>query len=188
MGLQSIEHVLQVLRAAQLWEAGGGHLVHRKHTQQASSMADREHTERTPGVLRVCVRECVRACVRACVCACVRVRVSDQGQQVEEEARVLADQVVGLRAEVHKELEAAGGPLAPVDDVGHVGGQDKGGAVSEGQRSGHPIHSRSAGPVTHQDDEGLPGVSTHSDTNQGDQGLPGQCPLTRESFISLVSG
>lgn len=61
--------------------------------------------------------------------------MADQGEQVEEKARVLADQVVGLRAQVHKQLETAGWPLTTVDHIRHVGGQDEGGAVSEeGQR------------------------------------------------------
>lgn len=48
-----------------------------------------------------------------------------QRQQVEKEVGVFAYQVVGLRAEVNKKLEATSGSLASIDDVGHVGGQDE---------------------------------------------------------------
>jgi len=67
------------------------------------------------------------------VCVCVCVCVSHQGQQVEEEPGVLADEVVGLAAQVDEQLEAAGGTLAAVDDVRHVGGQDERGAVPDGE-------------------------------------------------------
>lgn len=39
---------------------------------------------------------------------------------------VLADQVVGLAAQVHKVVEAAGGFVPTVDDIRHVRGEDKG--------------------------------------------------------------
>jgi len=45
---------------------------------------------------------------------------SHQPQQVEEEVGVLADQVVGLAAQVDEVVEAAGGLVPPVDDVRHV--------------------------------------------------------------------
>lgn len=67
---------------------------------------------------------------------CVVNIVSHQGQQVEEQSRVFADQVVRLTAQVHKELEATGGTLAAIDDVGHVRGQDEGSTVPVGGRRG----------------------------------------------------
>ena len=42
---------------------------------------------------------------------------------------MLADEVVGLATQVYKQLETTGGTLASVDDVRHVGGEHKGGAV-----------------------------------------------------------
>lgn len=48
-----------------------------------------------------------------------------QRQQVEEKPGVLSDEVIGLAAQVYKQLEATGGTLPSVDDVCHVGGQDK---------------------------------------------------------------
>lgn len=43
---------------------------------------------------------------------------------------MFADQVVRLATQVNKQLEAAGGTLAAVDDIRHVRGQDERGAVS----------------------------------------------------------
>lgn len=48
---------------------------------------------------------------------------------------MLSDEVVCLTAQVDKQLEAAGGSLASVDDVRHVRGQDEGGSVSAGEES-----------------------------------------------------
>ena len=73
-----------------------------------------------------------RLCVYAPCSHCEAKNASHQGQQVEEQSRVFADQVVGLTAQVHEQLEATGGTLAAVDDVGHVRGQDEGGAVPVG--------------------------------------------------------
>lgn len=42
---------------------------------------------------------------------------------------VLANEVVGLAAEVNKIMEAAGRLVTPVDDIRHVRGEDKGGTV-----------------------------------------------------------
>lgn len=67
---------------------------------------------------------------------------SHQRQQVEEQPGVLADEVVGLTTQVHKELETTGGPLASVDDVRHVRGQDEWSAVPE-DRTGRGQGSRS---------------------------------------------
>lgn len=58
-----------------------------------------------------------------------------QGQQVKEEAGVLADQIVCLTAQVHKELESACGSLTSIDDISHIGGQDKRCSVPEGEKS-----------------------------------------------------
>ena len=44
---------------------------------------------------------------------------------------MLADEVIGLAAQVHKQLEAAGGPLASIDNIRHVRGQHKRGPVPE---------------------------------------------------------
>lgn len=52
-----------------------------------------------------------------------------QAQKVEEEVGVLANEVVGLAAKVNKIMEAAGRLVAPVDDIRHVRGEDKGGTV-----------------------------------------------------------
>ena len=54
-----------------------------------------------------------------------------QAQKVEEEVGVLANEVVGLATKVNKVMEAAGRLVAPVDDIRHVRGEDKGGAVPE---------------------------------------------------------
>lgn len=54
-----------------------------------------------------------------------------QAQKVEEEVGVLANEVVGLAAKVNKIMEAAGRLVTPVDDIRHVRGEDKGGAVPE---------------------------------------------------------
>lgn len=59
-----------------------------------------------------------------CVCVCTH-----QAQQVEEQVRVLPDQVVRLAAEVHEAVEAARRFVSSVDDVRHVGGEHEGGAV-----------------------------------------------------------
>lgn len=48
-----------------------------------------------------------------------------QPQQVEEEVGVLADQVVGLAAQVDEVMEAAGGLVPPVDDIRHVRSEDE---------------------------------------------------------------
>lgn len=53
-----------------------------------------------------------------------------QAQQVQEEVRMLPDQVVCLTTQVHKVMEATGWFVSSVDDVRHVRGKDKGGAVS----------------------------------------------------------
>lgn len=65
-----------------------------------------------------------------CVCVCPP---SHQRQQVEEQPRVLADEVVGLAAQVYKQLEATGGTLPSVDDVRHVGGENERSAVPDGK-------------------------------------------------------
>lgn len=57
-----------------------------------------------------------------------------QRQQVKEEVGVLSDQIVSLTAQVHEQLETAGGSLTTIDDVGHIGGQDKRCAVPEGEK------------------------------------------------------
>ena len=65
---------------------------------------------------------------------------------------MFAHQVVGLAAQVHEELEAAGRPLATVDDVGHVGGQHEGSSVPEAgqetevQSGREQPHLAAAGP------------------------------------------
>lgn len=78
-----------------------------------------------------------------CVCA-----ASHQRQQVEEQPGVLADEVVGLTTQVHKQLEATGGPLTSVDDVRHVRGQDEWSAVPGGRRGrgqgSHPLETSGA--------------------------------------------
>lgn len=69
-----------------------------------------------------------------------------QPQQVEEEVGVLADQVVGLAAQVDEVVEAAGGLVPPIDDVRHVRSEDERCPVPapgrEGQKmsmaGGHP--------------------------------------------------
>jgi len=81
----------------------------------------------------MCMCVCVCVCVCVCECTCV---MADQGEQVEEEAGVLADHVVRLRAQIHKQLETAGWPLTTIDHVRHVRGQDKGGAVSKEGKGG----------------------------------------------------
>lgn len=43
---------------------------------------------------------------------------------------VLSNEVVGLAAKVDKIMEAAGRLVAPVDDIRHIRGEDKGGTVS----------------------------------------------------------
>lgn len=43
---------------------------------------------------------------------------------------MLPDEVICLTAQVDEQLEAAGGTLAAVDDIGHVRGQDEGRPVS----------------------------------------------------------
>lgn len=48
---------------------------------------------------------------------------------------MFADEVVGLGAQVHKQLEATGGPLSPVDHVGHVRGKHEWSTVP-GRRGG----------------------------------------------------
>lgn len=53
-----------------------------------------------------------------------------QPQQVQEQVCVLPDQVVRLTAQVHKVMEAAGWFVSAVNDVRHVRGKHKGGAVS----------------------------------------------------------
>lgn len=58
-----------------------------------------------------------------------------QGQQVKEEAGMFADQIVSLRAQVHKELEAACGSLTPIDDIGHIRGKDKWCSIPVGGKS-----------------------------------------------------
>lgn len=71
---------------------------------------------------------------------------SHQPQEVEEEVCVLADQVVGLAAQVDKVMEAAGGLVPPVDDIRHVRSEDERrpvpAPVREGQKvtmaGGHP--------------------------------------------------
>lgn len=50
---------------------------------------------------------------------------------MEEKSGVLADEVVGLAAQVYEQLEATGGTLPSVDDVRHVGGQNKWGSVPD---------------------------------------------------------
>lgn len=55
--------------------------------------------------------------------------INYQRKQIEEEAGVFADEVVGLGAKVNKELETAGGSLTAVDDIGHVRSQDEWGPV-----------------------------------------------------------
>lgn len=47
---------------------------------------------------------------------------------------MLANEVVGLTAEVHEQLEAAGGALASVDDVRHVRRQNKRRPVSKAEK------------------------------------------------------
>lgn len=42
---------------------------------------------------------------------------------------MLANEVVGLAAKVNKIMEAAGRLVAPVDDIRHIRGEDKGGTV-----------------------------------------------------------
>lgn len=42
---------------------------------------------------------------------------------------VLSNEVVGLAAKVNKVMEAAGRLVAPVDDIRHIRGEDKGGTV-----------------------------------------------------------
>lgn len=66
-------------------------------------------------------------CVHLCVC------LTHQWQKVEEQPRVLADEVVGLTAQVNKQLETTGGSLSSVDDVGHVWGQDERRSVPNGK-------------------------------------------------------
>lgn len=60
------------------------------------------------------------------VCLCV----THQPQQVEEEVCVFPDQIVRLTAQVHKVMEATGGFVSSINDICHVRGEDKGGAVS----------------------------------------------------------
>lgn len=50
---------------------------------------------------------------------------SHQPQQVEEEVGVLANQVVGLAAQVDEVMEATGGFVPAIDDVRHVRSEDK---------------------------------------------------------------
>lgn len=53
-----------------------------------------------------------------------------QPQQVQEQVCVLPDQVVCLTTQVHKVMEAAGWFVSSVNDIRHVRGEHKGGAVS----------------------------------------------------------
>lgn len=48
---------------------------------------------------------------------------------------MLADQIVCLRAEVYEELETACGSLAPINNIGHIRGQDKRCSVPKGEKS-----------------------------------------------------
>lgn len=60
-----------------------------------------------------------------------------QAQKVEEEVGVLANEVVGLAAKVNKIMEAAGRLVAPVDDIRHIRGEDKGSTVpGQGEHTG----------------------------------------------------
>lgn len=47
---------------------------------------------------------------------------------------MLADEIVGLATQVYEQLETAGGTLTSVDDVGHVGGQNKRSSVPDDER------------------------------------------------------
>lgn len=83
----------------------------------------------------------------------IRRRVSErdgaphQAQKVEEEVGVLANEVVGLAAKVNKIMEAAGRLVTPVDDIRHVRGEDKGGAVP-GPRGAHRQKVSAEGGLT----------------------------------------
>lgn len=57
-----------------------------------------------------------------------------QGQQVKEEVGMFTDQIVSLRAQVHKELEAACWSLTPIDDISHIRGKDKWCSVPESEK------------------------------------------------------
>lgn len=46
--------------------------------------------------------------------------MSHQAQKIEEEVGVLADQVVGLAAEINKVMETAGRLVPTIDDVCHI--------------------------------------------------------------------
>jgi hypothetical protein len=51
--------------------------------------------------------------------------VEHEHHQVDEEGRVVPDDVVSLAAHVHKLLEVAGGLISPINDVSHVRCEDK---------------------------------------------------------------
>ena len=53
-----------------------------------------------------------------------------EGHEVDEEVAVLADDVEGLAAQVHKVLEALARLVPSIDHIGHVGRQNKRHAIS----------------------------------------------------------
>lgn len=61
------------------------------------------------------------------------IKNSYQREKVKKEVCLLSYQVVGLTAEVHKQLETNGGPFTPINDVCHVRGKHK--------RSSIPVES-----------------------------------------------
>lgn len=48
---------------------------------------------------------------------------------------MFADEVVGLAAQVYKQLKTAGGTLASIDDIRHVRGQNEWSSVPDGKYS-----------------------------------------------------
>lgn len=115
--LQGIIHILQVLGPCQLRQARMHHLREKRSDMQSVSHTLAPHLS---GRLAIGDGH----------------KESDyQGEQVEEEAGVFADQVVGLAAQVHKQLEAAGGPLSAVDHIRHVRGQHERSTVPEHRKA-----------------------------------------------------
>lgn len=73
---------------------------------------------------------------------------SHQPQQVEEEVGVLADQVVGLAAQVDKVVEAAGGLVPPIDDVRHVRSENERCPVPAPGKQGQKVSRAGGSPTT----------------------------------------